>query len=86
MQFRRNIIKSISESKAATKEEIRKIHAIKNVLIDFGIEQNKHDKLLEELLPLLRGREGNYTIDSPNCHPLLLKSGIYDYLQIKVKI
>lgn len=83
MKFRKDMIQSIHESRMATKEEISQIHAITNVLIEFGIEQIKHNKLVEELFPLLRGSEGKYTIDYPGCHPLLLTSGIYDYLQVK---
>lgn len=81
-KFRRDMIRSISESRKATREEISQIHAIKVTLYELGIEQNTHDKLVEELMPYIKGSEGSYTLDYPDCHPLLFKSAVFDYLQL----
>lgn len=85
-KFRRDMIRSISESRKATREEISQIHAIKVTLYELGIEQNKHDKLVEELMQYIRGSEGSYRLDYPGCHPILFKSAIYDYLKIHEKL
>lgn len=81
-KFRRDMIRSISESRKATREEISQIHSIKECLYKLGIQQNNHNTLIDEILPYLRGKTGDYHLEKDGCHPMILLSGIYDYLQL----
>lgn len=82
MQFRKNTIKSISESRAAMKEEISKIHAIRVCLIKLHLPPFSVEEMTQELYSFVKGSQDNYYLDYPDCHPKILLSGIYDYLKM----